>query len=205
MKKYIITSILFLFFVNISFSQVLHLKNTKAALHDDYTKLNLSKNRTTNVPDILGTSLFITSLVINPDIIYENKKVNFGLTKEVSILMRFIDIKGFRALCRPGFEYTYVFRDGRNHHLRGFVNFEIPIETGDFIAITWGVGGGYFSDFKKSGAFPQTSLDAIIPVMDKFGLIPYLKLRHTFITDKTQSDITDFSIGMGFAFMPYFK
>jgi len=205
MKKYIFASVLFLFFVNISFSQVLRLKNTNTSLPDDYTKLSLSKDRATNVPNILGTSLFITSLVINPDIIYENKKINFGLTKEVSVLMPFISTKGFRALCRPGIEYTYVFRDGRNHHLRGFFNLEIPIETGDFVIITWGIGGGYFSDFKKSGAFPQTSLDAIIPVMENFALIPYLKLRHTFATDRTQSDITDFSIGMGFSFMPFFN
>jgi hypothetical protein len=204
MKK-LLTVILFLLFINSSFSQGLLQKNTDNALHRDYTKLSLSKDKATNVPDLFGTAAFITSLVINPDVIYENKKVNFGLTKEVSVLMPFLNTKGLRALCRPGIEYTYIFREGRNHHLRGFLNFEIPVETSDFVIVTWGIGGGYFTDFKKSGAFPQTSLDLIIPVMEGFALIPYLKLRHTFMSDRAQSDITDLSIGMGFSFMPFFK
>jgi len=204
MKKLFISALLFSALVGVSFSQSLHLKNTGGTLPVDYTKLSFGKDKTTNVPDLLGTVLFTASLVINPEILYENKKVNFGLTKEFSMLFPFVETKGLMALSRLGVEYTYVFRESRNHHLRGFFNLEIPIEAADYIAITWGIGGGYFTDLKKSGAFPQTSLDAVIPVTNRFALIPYLKLRHTFMFDRTQSDITDFSAGMGFTFMPFY-
>jgi hypothetical protein len=204
MKKILITIILFAGLLNTSHSQVLNLKNAGEILPTDFTKFSSAKDRATNVPDLLGTVLYTTSLIINPEILYENKKVNFGLTKEISLIFPFMNTNVIRALSRIGTEYTYVFRDGRNHHLRGFFNLEIPIEAADYIAITCGIGGGYFTDFKKSGAFPQTSLDAIIPVSDGFALIPYIKLRHTFMFDRTQSDITDFSAGMGFTFMPFY-
>jgi len=204
MKKILITIILFAGLLNTSHSQVLNLKNAGEILPTDFTKLSSAKNKATNVPDLLGTILFTTSLIINPQILYENKKVNFGLTKELSVLFPLAETKGLMALSRLGVEYTYVFRESRNHHLRGFFNLEIPIEAADYIAITWGIGGGYFSDLKKSGAFPQTSLDAFIPISNRVALIPYLKLRHTFMFDRTQSDITDFSAGMGFTFMPFY-
>jgi hypothetical protein len=205
MKKFLFIAVLFSLLSGISYSQEISGPNTNHSLPDDYMKLNISKDKSTNVPDWFGTIAFFTSLVINPEILYENKKVSFGLTKEVSVLLPFINTKELKALSRPGIEYTYVFRDGRNHHLRGFLNFEIPVETSGYIIVTWGIGGGYFTDFKKSGAFPQTSLDMIIPVMEGFALIPYLKLRHTIMFDRTQSDITDLSIGMGFTLMPFFK
>lgn len=204
MKNIIIYAVLLTVFTNLSFSQDLRLKNTGNSLPSDFTKLNKGNKTTTNVPDVLGTAAFITSLLVNPDIIYENKKMNFGLTKEFSVLLPYLVNKNLKALCRPGIEYTYVFRDERNHHLRGFLNFDIPIEAADYVVLTLGVGGGYFSDFKKSGAFPQTSVNLVIPALDKIALVPYLKLRHTFMFDRTQSDITDFSIGMGITFMPFF-
>ena len=117
----------------------------------------------------------------------------------------FIRTSNFGTIARLGLEYSYIFRSDRNNHLRSFFNVDIPVNAGDFVAFTTSIGGGVFTDTKKSGIFPQASFNMFVPFGEGLGINPYIKLRHTFMLDKTQSDITDFSLGIGLLILPFFK
>lgn len=133
---------------------------------------------------------------LNPMIVVENSNVYFGLTKEVDIIMPY-------AKAKLGFEYSYIFRSERNNHLRVFADYIIPLQTGDFALVLVHLGGGYFTDTKKSGLFPQASLSILVPFTDTFGVNLYVKTRETIMLKKEESNIFDFSIGIGTTIFPF--
>ena len=133
---------------------------------------------------------------LNPMIVVENSKVYFGLTKEVDIILP-------HAKAKLGLEYTYIFRSERNNHLRVFADYIIPLQAGDFAAVLVNIGGGYFTDTKKSGLFPQASLSILAPFSDVFGINIYVKARETFMLKKEESNIFDFSVGVAATVFPF--
>ncbi len=133
---------------------------------------------------------------LNPMIVVENSKVYFGLTKEVDIIMP-------HAKAKLGFEYSYIFRSERNNHFRVFADYIIPLQTGNFAAVLVNIGGGYFTDTKKSGLFPQASLSILVPFTDALGINIYTKVRETFMLKKEESNIFDFSVGIGATVFPF--
>lgn len=193
MKFIYITSILIFFITGDSRSQIYKINDSSAPAPLKNEGLNTT------------TSVMLLSWPLNPMLVYENKKIDFGLTKEVSVVFPFIRTPGFGTIARLGLEYSYVFRSDRNNHLRSFFNVDIPVDAGDFVAFTTSMGGGVFTDTKKSGIFPQASFNMFVPFGEGLGINPYIKLRHTFMLDKTQSDITDFSLGIGLLILPFFK
>ncbi|MBI5402940.1 MAG: hypothetical protein HY959_06040 [Ignavibacteriae bacterium] len=207
MRRIFIIVIVFMLAAEISFPQDFFSGKNTFSLKTDLKKHNPgSKISNMRIQDEFwfGNAMIITAMLINPMLVYENKKVNFGLTKEASVLFPFIRFSKFGTVCRVGAEYSYIFRDERNHHLRSFFSVEIPLEAEDFVALTTGIGGGYFTDFKKSGAFPQVTLGGLLFFDQKFSVNPYIKLRHTFMFDRSQSDVTDLSLGIGIIYMPFF-
>ena len=144
-----------------------------------------------------GVSVF----PFNPMLILEDSKVHFALTKEVSVVIRSINLKHKSILNRIGAEYSYIFRDDRNNHLRLFYSFDYPAYAGDFAAISLSPGFGYFTDLKKSGVFPQVSTNFFIPVEDNIAVNIYLKARRSFVFQKNEKDVTDFSLGLGLVFL----
>jgi len=152
-----------------------------------------------------ASSVLMLAWPLNPMLVYENKKINFGITKEVSVAFPLIRTAKFGTIGRVGLEYSYIFRSERYSHVRSFFNVDIPVDAGDFVAFTTSIGGGYFTDTKKSGIFPQASFNMLVPFGEGFGINPYIKLRHTFMFDKTQSDVTDFSLGIGLLILPFFN
>jgi hypothetical protein len=201
MKKFILFLPISFFFFQITFSQEIPKTNVKHGLLYDKMELNKSDSfkSSLNSDDYgLNSVLMVFICVINPELIYENEKINFGLTKEVSLGFPFLRVNNFNSIGRLGFEYSYIFKSERNHHLRSFLDMGIILESSEFIAISLNAGGGYFTDFRKNGIFPQVSLNMVIPTGENVALNPYVKLRHTFMLDKTQSDNTDISAGVGF-------
>jgi hypothetical protein len=152
-----------------------------------------------------ASSILLLIWPLNPMLVYENKKINFGLTKEASVVFPFLQTSKFGTIGRAGLEYSYIFRGERKSHIRSFFNIDIPVHTGDFVAFTASIGGGYFTDTKKNGIFPQASLNMLVPFGEGLGINPYIKFRHTFMLDKTQSDVTDFSLGIGLLILPFFN
>ena len=125
---------------------------------------------------------------LNPILMIEGDKFYAGLTKEVSF--------GYFPYGRVAAEYSLIFRETRVNHLRFSYNYDIVLEAGDFAAFFLTLGGGYFTDFKKEGYFPQLSLSMLIAFTDNLGTNPYIKLRHTFMNDSKKSDISDLSLGL---------
>jgi hypothetical protein len=197
MKKLLIVLLLSLLCSNFTLSQNSHALLKNPGLLNDKIAFNTKPSPLNKEEFGIQDAIYIFIFTINPMLVYENKKVNFGLTKEFSLAFPFFRVDDFRAIFRPGVEYSYIFRDERNHHLRSFLGLDIPIQSGEFSAVTFNFGGGYFTDFKKNGIFPQASLNMLVPVTENLAVNPYIKLRHTFMLKKDQTDNTDISIGVG--------
>ncbi|MFA5011765.1 MAG: hypothetical protein WC644_07385 [Ignavibacteria bacterium] len=133
---------------------------------------------------------------LNPMLVVENSKVYFGLTKEVNVILPGAKVK-------MGFEYSYIFREERNNHIRAFADYIIPLLARDFAAILMNVGGGYFTDTKKAGLFPQISFGLLAGFGDFIGINVYIKARETFMLKSEESNIFDLSLGVGAAFYPF--
>jgi hypothetical protein len=156
-------------------------------------------NQETQSDFLLKTGVVV--FPFNPMLVIEDSKAYFGFTKEVSVVIGNINLKHKSILNRLGAEYSYIFRDDRNNHLRLFYSFDYPAYAGDFAAISLSPGFGYFTDFKKSGAFPQLSTDFFIPVEDNIAVNLYLKARYSFVFQKNEKDVMDFSLGLGLMFL----
>jgi hypothetical protein len=175
---------------------------TVPAIYAQFTTLKL-KNETKNSeytalkPFKLSSkadapTYFYLLAIINPMLVIEDKKVFFGLTKEISF--------GKFPYGRIAFEYSYIFRSYNTSHLRFSYNYDIILEAGDFIGFIATPGVGYFTDTKNEGWFLHGSVGAIMPTGDHFAVSPYFRYRHTFIKDQTKSDINDISLGVSFMF-----
>lgn len=130
--------------------------------------------------------------IINPMLVIEDKRVFFGLTKEISA--------GVFPYGRLALEYSYIFRSYNTSHLRFSYNYDVILEAGDFVGIIASPGAGYFTDTKNEGWFVQGSVGALLGPGEPLMFNPYLKYRHTFIKDPVKSNINDISLGVGFAF-----
>lgn len=129
---------------------------------------------------------------INPEIVIENKKAYFGLTKEIST--------GYYPYGRIAFEYTHIFRSYSQNHLRVSYNLDYFIPTQFFVALMFSGGIGYFTDTKHNGIFPQAAFGICVPLPIAniiTAVYPYIRARHTFVKGAENSNITDFSLGMG--------
>lgn len=133
---------------------------------------------------------FYVAAIINPMLVIEDKKVFFGLTKEITF--------GKFPYGRVAFEYSYIFRNYNTSHLRFSYNYDFILEAGDFAAFIVTPGAGYFADTKNRGWFLHGSFGVILPLGNYIGLSPYFRYRHTFIKDVTKSDINDVSLGVSF-------
>jgi hypothetical protein len=144
----------------------------------------------------LPTPLFVIGIItlISPVVVFEDKKVFFALTKEISI--------GKFPYGRLSFEYSYVFRSYNQSHFRFSYNYDIVLESSDFAAVIASPGAGYFTDTHNKGWFLQGSAGLLLPFSEFITYHPYFRYRHTFISEKTKSNIHDISLGM--AFILYF-
>lgn len=196
MKKFIAVLFLLLFpsflLSQWQYESSFNLKTSNQTRDPEYksSEINLklrSKENTGISNGLLKAGLIL--FPFNPILLTEDKKFYAGFTKEISY-SKF-------PYGRIALEYSLIVRETKLNHLRASYNFDIPLETGDFFAFLISVGGGYFTDFDKEGYFPQASLSLLLPFSDEIGSMPYIKFRHTFMNDKSKSDISDFSLGLG--------
>jgi hypothetical protein len=135
--------------------------------------------------------------VINPILLYENKKLFAGFTKEFSI--------GFGKMGqhRFGAEYSFILGGNIKHHLRFSYKYDVLLKENikpSHIFQGTGVisiGAGYFTDFHGPGIFPEITYGYSIR-NHKLLFYPHVKLRYTFMFGKGNSDKTDFSFGIIF-------
>jgi hypothetical protein len=166
----------------------LRLMEKKTPLNDA-VKLSSAVKKSDTPPFIMA--LYVLT-VINPMVVFEDKKVFFALTKELSF--------GKYPFGRIAFEYSYVFRDYNNSHLRLSYNYDIILHSGDFAAIVTTPGAGFFSDTKNKGWFTHWAAGIFLAPIDYFALYPYIRYRYTYIANKNKTDIHDVSVGMSFMF-----
>ncbi len=153
-----------------------------------YEKPGLYKKADMPIPVYLAAVIFF----INPILVFEDKKIFGGLTKEISF--------SIFPYGRVSFEYSFLFRQFNKHHLHISYNYDFMLEQGrEFFAFHVSPGTGFFTDTKNKGIFGQLSFGCFIPA--PFFLIDlYVKYRYTNTLDKNKSDIHDISLGSGLIF-----
>lgn len=134
----------------------------------------------------------IVAVLVNPILVFEDKKIFWGLTKEISF--------AFYPYGRLNFEYSFLFRTFNKNHFRLSYNYDfIEHSRNDWIMFRTSAGAGYFSDTKNSGAFAQASV-GYFTIGPFFVFDFYLKYRFTYTFHKDKSNIHDVSLGCGFLF-----
>ena len=163
--------------------------------HLNYLKYHLESTSSSFLPvSILAGSIFY---LINPEIMYESRKLYAGITKELSI--------GFGKLGehRLAFEYSLILGGNIRNHLRFSYKYDIllkkDIQPSHMIQGTGviSLGAGYFTDFSGKGIFPEITYGYSLR-NHKLLIYPHIKLRHTFMFGKEYPDKTDFSFGIIF-------
>lgn len=140
------------------------------------------------LPVLLAIPLFF----INPILVFEDKKIFWGLTREISF--------STFPYGRLSFEYSFLFRTFNKHHLRLSYNYDFINQPGqEWIFAVISPGAGYFTDTKNKGVFGQMAFGAFIPTPVLMVNL-YLKYRYTYIFDKNKSDVHDISLGTGIIF-----
>jgi hypothetical protein len=188
MRKLIINIFLLLvIFVNVYSQNVTTFnQSNKSASPSSMTTVSLG----------IGAILYL----INPIILYEDKKIYMGLTKELSV--------GFGKFGehRFAFEYSFVFTGHISNHFRLSYKYDLllkeKIEPSHNLQGTGvlSLGGGCFTNLSKQGIFPEMTFGYSLR-NHKILIYPHVKIRHTFMFRKIDSDITDLSFGiiLGFA------
>ena len=146
----------------------------------------------------IGLGVFV--YMINPIVLYENKRIYAGVTKELSL--------GFGKFGehRFAFEYSFIFAGNISNHFRFSYKYDLLLKNnikpshelqGTSVL---SFGAGYFTNLSKHGVFPELTLGYSIR-NDKLLIYPHIKIRHTFMFKKQDPDITDLSFGviLGFA------
>lgn len=183
----------FILFVTISlwsdsYSQQILLRSTSS-------KLNKQSASTSFLPiSIAAASIFY---VINPIILYEDKKLFAGITKEFSI--------GFGKLGEHRFaaEYSLILGGNVKNHLRFSYKYDVllkdNIEPSNMFQGTGviSIGAGYFTDFDGKGVFPEISYGYSIR-NHKLLFYPHVKLRYTYLFGKDKINKADISFGIIF-------
>ena len=139
-----------------------------------------------------GLLFYIPLMLINPILVFEDKKIFWGLTKEISF--------SIFPLGRLTFEYSFLFRTFNKNHLRFSYNYDfIYKKDRDFVGYAISPGAGYFTDTKNKGVFGQCSFGFLVPT-PVLIIDLYIKYRYTRIYNENKSDIHDVSIGSGLIF-----
>jgi hypothetical protein len=187
--------LVFLSLLIIFFSTVNLYSQSELKLLNENNQLFFSNENTaqTFLPVSIGVAAVL--YLVNPILIFEDKKIYAGITKELSIGW------GKFGEHRTAFEYSLIISGRIRHFIRFSYKYDFllqkDIQPSHNMQGTGVVsfGGGYFTDFDGTGVFPEVTWGYSIR-NHKFLFYPHLKLRHTFMLKKDKSDITDLSFGI---------
>ena len=207
MMKYLAAFLLLLSFAIPALSQDIRLYQPELKLKGDYLLRDRGQTNShseslfpTSYPKYYnksglptGTAVAgIVFLLVNPILVLEDKKIFWGLTKEISY--------SIFPYGRLSFEYSFLFRTFNKNHFRLSYNYDLIYQQGrSWLMFVISFGAGYFTDTEKKGVFAQSSMGFFIPT-PVFIIHPYLKYRYTKAFEKSRSDIHDISLGAGFVF-----
>ena len=155
-------------------------------------RLSIRKAQASTFPIAIGLAAVL--YLINPIIVYEDRKLYAGLTKEFSIGW------GKIGEHRTALEYSFIFGGNIRNYIRASYKYDFllsGIEPSHMLqgTQTLSVGGGWFTDFNGSGAFPEITYGYSLR-NHALLFYPHVKIRHTFMFNKDKSDNTDISFGL---------
>jgi len=150
-------------------------------------------------PSFLPVSIIAASIfyLINPIILYENKKLFAGITKEISI--GFGDFGEHRLAG----EYSLILGGNVKHYIRFSYKYDILLKDNIKPSHMFqgtsvlSLGAGYFTDFNGKGIFPEVTYGYSIR-NHKLLFYPHVKIRYTYMFGKDKIDKTDISFGIIF-------
>jgi hypothetical protein len=163
--------------------------------HADYLKHFKQSSSSSFLPvSIAAAGIFY---LINPILLYENKKLYAGITKEFSI--GFGDIGEHRIAT----EYSLILGGNVKHYLRFSYKYDFllkdNIKPSHMLQGTGvlSLGAGYFTDFNGNGIFPEVTYGYSIR-NHKLLFYPHVKIRYTYMFGKDKIDKADISFGIIF-------
>jgi hypothetical protein len=171
-------------------------------LNNNFSSIEKHSFKKASSSPFLPVSIGIGAILylINPIVLYENKRIYAGITKEISI--------GFGNFGehRVAAEYSLIFAGNLSHHLRFSYKYDILQKPGIMPSNMLqgtpviSVGAGYFTNFDKNGIFPELSYGYSLR-NSKVLFYPHIKIRYTFMFKKDAANIADISFGLmiGFA------
>lgn len=190
MRKIILNIFLILLIYCNIYSQINQSFNQPISLQNKHTT-KTSPTSMTTISLGIGAILYL----INPVVLYENKKIYMGITKELSVGY------GKFGEHRFAFEYSFVFTGNISNDFRLSYKYDLllkeKIEPSHMLQGTsvLSLGAGYFTNFHKQGIFPEVTFGYSLR-NHKILIYPHIKIRHTFMFKKEDSDITDISFGI---------
>lgn len=164
--------------------------------YSGYSQYLFNKYKNSESSDDAANSLILGSiLVISPNLIIENGKSYFGLSKEISL--------GKYPYGRVEFDYTYAFRQERKNLVHVSYNLDIPtnLNFNQPSLFMFSPGGGYYTDFTRRGYFAQLAFGfwAGTGFSDAISIHPNIKIRNVFKSGANPG-VFEVSLGVGFGF-----
>ncbi len=160
---------------------------------------SLSLNKQSSGSSFLPVSIAAASIfyVINPIILYEDRKLFAGITKEFSI--------GFGKFGEHRFaaEYSFILGGNVKNHLRFSYKYDILLKDNIMPSHMFqgtsvlSFGAGYFTDFGCKGVFPEVSYGYSIR-NHKLLFYPHIKFRYTYVFGNEKTNKADISFGIIF-------
>lgn len=182
-----------IFIVIISLFAILQFSYSQSS--NGFRENNTSKLKHSSKGDFTNSFIWGSILVISPNLILEDKKAYFGLSKEFSA--------GKFPFGRAELDYTYIFRSERTSALHLSYNFDIPM-NGNFSQPSLFMispGAGYYTDFTHKGLFAQVAIGlwASTGFSDNISIHPNIKFRKVFMRYDFPGSF-EISLGVGFGF-----
>lgn len=188
---YMLNKYIILFFFSVTIIWQAHSQNLLKVQHKSKTHFSIGSTGSLYPISVAAAAgLYL----LNPILVYDNKRLFMGITKEFSVGF------GYFGEHRLSFEYSFIVSGQIRHHIRAGYKYDIllkdniqPSNSMQGTAV-FSVGSGYFYDFDKQGAFPEISFGYSLR-NHKLLIYPHVKLRHTFMFKSENTDITDISFG----------
>lgn len=193
-KKYI--RVIFIIFIVISLWGKAYSQNSYKPINriSRLENLKLSSGSSFLPVSIAAASIFY---LINPILLYENKKLFGGITKEFSV--GFGDFGEHRLAA----EYSLILGGNVKHHLRFSYKYDVLLKDNIKPSHMFqgtsviSLGAGYFTDYNANGVFPEVTYGYSIR-NHKLLFYPHIKLRYTYVFGKDKINKADISFGIIF-------
>ena len=178
----------------LTFNNTASYKNLVPKKDKDYSflkPLGLQESQV-NIFGVLYALIFLP----NPQLVYDDKELYFGLTKQLSFMLYRSDF----GVGRLGFEYSYVFSKDEPNHFRASYVQDIPLRTSSFSMLLFSFEGGYFTDLDKKGISASAGINTLLGFNSFLFVNPYFKLPPIHLCYRAGPILPTSPLGVGIGF-----